>query len=298
MEDRIILSDTARADDPDRDDAREDKVHEVWPDLAYRRTAIVNVALFGEPGCGDRGWVLIDGGFLNAASLIKDAAERRFGKNARAAAIILTHGHADHVAAIEDLAEEWDVPVYAHHYELPYLNGTSSYPKTDPGVGGGMMALTSPTLPRGPFDFSRWLQPLPDDGTVPFMPDWKWIHTPGHTPGHVSLWRESDRSLIAGDAVVTTDQESIYAAITQKHELQGPPMYFTQNWQDAAESVRKIAGLQPDLLLTGHGRAMQGQEMRDGLNRLARDFWELAVPKDGEYVKHPASVQDGSAYVS
>ena len=40
------------------------------------------------------------------------------------------------------------------------------------------------------------------------MPGWRWVHTPGHTAGHVSLFRDADRTLIAGDAFVTTKQES------------------------------------------------------------------------------------------
>lgn len=110
--------------------------------------------------------------------------------------------------------------------------------------------------PRGPFDASPWLRVLPADGTVPAMPGWRWIHTPGHTPGHVSLWRETDRTLIAGDAFVTTDQESAYAVARQRPELHGPPMYYTQDWTAARLSVERLAALEPELVVTGHGRAM------------------------------------------
>jgi hypothetical protein len=89
------------------------------------------------------------------------------------------------------------------------------------------MARLSGLYPRGPIDVSSWLQPLREDGSVPPLPGWRWIHTPGHTVGHVAFWREADRALIAGDAFITTDQESAYAVATQKPELQGPPMYFT-----------------------------------------------------------------------
>ena len=57
---------SARADSPDVDAARDDGAHEVRPDLAYVRLTIVNVALFGPPGAGDRGGepggVLVDAG--------------------------------------------------------------------------------------------------------------------------------------------------------------------------------------------------------------------------------------------
>ena len=58
----------------------------------------------------------------------------------------------------------------------------------DPSVGGGLMSPLSPLYPREPVDVSRRLQALPADGSVPAMPGWRWVHTPGHAPG-VSLWR-------------------------------------------------------------------------------------------------------------
>jgi glyoxylase-like metal-dependent hydrolase (beta-lactamase superfamily II) len=74
------------------------------------------------------------------ASGILSAAQARFGESGRPSAIVLTHGHFDHVGPLETLAAEWDVPVYAHPLEHPYLNGTTSYPPPDPTVGGGLMA--------------------------------------------------------------------------------------------------------------------------------------------------------------
>jgi glyoxylase-like metal-dependent hydrolase (beta-lactamase superfamily II) len=111
------------------------------------------------------------------------------------------------------------------------------------------------------------------------MPGWRWIHTPGHTPGHISLWRAEDAALIVGDAFVTTRQESLYSALTQRPEMHGPPMYFTPDWRAAGDSVRRLARLQPDLIVTGHGRAMEGPRMRKALWRLADRFEEIAIPE-------------------
>ena len=163
----------------------------------------------------------------------------------------MTHGHFDHVSALEELAERWDAPIYAHELERPYLDGTAAYPPPDPTVGGGLMSLMSPLFPRGPVNVGGRLQTLPADGSVPFMPGWRWLHTPGHAPGHVSLWREADRTLIAGDAFITTAQESAYAAATQEAEMHGPPMYFTPDWASAKASVERLAALEPELAVTG-----------------------------------------------
>ena len=278
---QIPLDEIARADQVDADG-----VHQITADLAYKRLFLVNVVFAGVPDAGDQRWVLIDAGVMGSATLIRRAAAERFGENGRPAAIVLTHGHFDHVGALETLAEDWDVPIFAHPHEHAYLNGGASYPPPDPSVGGGLMAAMSRLFPRGPVDVSRWLRPLPDDGSVPAMPGWKWIPTPGHTPGHISLWRDADRAIIAGDAFITTNQESAYAVATQRPELHGPPQYYTPDWDAARLSVRRLAALQPELAITMHGHAMRGEEMRSALNLLASDFDQIAVPKHGRYVQH------------
>ncbi len=296
MDEQIPLDSSSFADNPKADAKRDDHTRELLSDVAYKRLGIVNVAFYGKANAGPDAWVLIDAGVAGTAGIIRRAAEDRFGKDARPAAIILTHGHFDHAGALQTLAEEWDVPIFAHELELPYLNGTSSYPPADPTVGGGMMALLSPLYPRSPYDVSRWLQVLPPNGSVPHMPGWKWIHVPGHTPGQVALWREGDRVLLAADAFITTRQESAYAVAAQTPEMHGPPMYFTQDWKAARDSVERLAALEPELILTGHGPAMQGPEMRKALQELAGNFDQIAVPKDGRYVRQPATAESGDAY--
>jgi glyoxylase-like metal-dependent hydrolase (beta-lactamase superfamily II) len=258
-------------------------MHELLSELAYQRLAIVNVMFVGPR---DGAWVLIDAGMAGSANIISNAAERRFEGRPRPQAIVLTHGHFDHVGALEKLAERFDVPIYAHELEIPFLNGSRAYPPPDPSVGGGLLARLSPLFPRGPYNFCKRLQLLPADGSVPSMPGWRWIHTPGHTPGHVSFWRESDRTLIAGDAFITTRQESAYAAIMQKPEMHGPPRYFTPDWNSARTSVQRLAELEPQLVITGHGPAMAGPQMREALHLLARDFDQIAMPRKGKYVQH------------
>lgn len=296
MAEQIPLSDEASALDPALDAARADHTHEVAPDLAYRRLGIVNVVFWGPPGAGDREWALIDAGLPGTAGLIREAARERFGEGSRPAAIVMTHGHFDHVGALGQLAEEWDAPVHAHPLERPYLDGRAAYPPGDPSVGGGLMAALARFYPTKPVDVGARLRDLPVDGTVPGMPGWRWLHAPGHSVGHVSLWREGDRSLIAGDAFVTTAQESAYAVAVQEPKMHGPPMYFTIDWQAAEESVKKLAALEPELAVTFHGQPLRGEEMRAALNRLAVEFREVAVPEQGRYLAAPRRAEDGSAY--
>ena len=158
------------------------------------------------------------------------------------------------------------------------------------------MPWVAQLFPRRPIDVSRWLQVLPDEGSVPGMPGWRWLHTPGHATGHVSLLRESDRAIVAGDAFITTRMESAYAVAVQKPELHGPPVYFTTDFEAAKRSVQMLAKLEPELVVAGHGRAMHGSEMRTALHLLAENFDDYAVPKNGRYVKAAAVVSDGAAY--
>ncbi len=260
----------------------------VAPDLVYLRTLFVNLFFYGRSGAPSGSWVLIDAGLPGSATWILAAAEERFGPWAHPAAIVLTHGHFDHVGALQALLEKWDVPVYAHPLELPYLTGRSAYPPPDPTVGGGAMAAMSRFYPSGPYNFGNRIQPLPADGSVPGMPGWRWIHTPGHTPGHVALYRDSDRSLIAGDAFVTTKPESAIAALTQRAEIHGPPAHLTPDWISARRSVEELVALEPRRVVTGHGPPLEGEEMLRGLRRLARDFDRIAVPPRGRYVREPA----------
>jgi len=269
----------------------------VTASLAGLRIGVVNVYLYGAPSAGDGRWVLIDAGLHGSDERIVHAAEELYGEGTRPAAIVLTHGHFDHVGALRDLALLWDTPVYAHELELPYLDGRSAYPPPDPTVGGGALAALSRLYPRGPINVGEWLHALPVDGAVPGMPGWRWIHTPGHTPGHVSLYHPAEGTLLVGDAFVTTKQESMLAALTQRPEIHGPPAYYTTDWESAKASVRGLSALEPEVAATGHGPPLRGPLMREGLRTLARDFDTLAVPRRGRYVNAPA-VADKNGVVS
>ena len=254
----------------------------IAPGLQGLKIAFVNV--FGVTHA-DGSWTLIDAAIPFSAGRIKSWAEETFGRAPNA--IVLTHGHFDHVSAAKELAEAWDVPVYAHPLEFPYLTGQKEYPAPDWKAGGGMMPLMSPTLPRGPIDLGARLKALPGEGSelsLAELPGWTLLHTPGHTPGHVSFFRESDGTLLVGDAFCTTKPESFFdASFTQPAELHGPPAYFTSDWGAAMASVRKLAGLKPTTVAPGHGKPLAGAEVAVALEKLAADFERIAVPAD---VKH------------
>lgn len=255
---------------------------EVLPDIYYHTIQIVNICLVGKPNSTE--FVLVDAGMPHSAEEIIAVVEERFGKNKQPKAIILTHGHFDHVGSIIELVNKWGIPVYAHELELPFLTGKESYPKPDPTVEGGSIAKMSFIFPVAPINLGDHVEALPLDGTVPFMPGFQWIHTPGHTPGHVSLFREEDRALIVGDAFVTVKQEYLYKVFTQEQEISGPPRYLTPDWEKSRDSVNNLANLKPKVAITGHGLPMTGELLTSNLHLLVTDFDSIAMPSYGKYI--------------
>lgn len=257
---------------------------EILPDVYCYTIQIVNICLVGQPSSDD--FVLVDAGMPHSADKIIEIVEERFGENKKPKAIILTHGHFDHVGAIKELVEKWNIPVYAHRLEIPYLTGEQDYPDPDTSVEGGMVSKMSAMFPVKAINLGNHVHMLPEDGSVPFMPGFKWYHTPGHSPGHISLFRKEDGVLIAGDAFVTVKQEYLYKVITQEQEISGPPRYLTTNWEDAEYSVKLLDSLRPEIAVTGHGLPMRGEILKSNLHLLVSDFQRIAKPSHGKFVEN------------
>lgn len=259
------------------------KLREVRKDVAYYTNQIVNLIMIGRP---NGNWVLVDAGMPKSGNEIIGVAEERFGKNNPPAAIILTHGHFDHVGNIVKLLSKWkNVPVYAHRLEFPFLTGQQAYPEPDSSVEGGLLAKLSFLYPNEPIDIKEALQSLPTNGTIPELPGWEWIHVPGHSPGQIALFRKSDRVLISADAFVTVRQDSLYRVLIQKEEICGPPVYLTTDWDAAYRSVKRLAELDPETVISGHGTAMLGEALKEGLDNLINNWKDIAMPAHGKWVK-------------
>lgn len=255
---------------------------EVANDVYYYTNQIVNIIFIGHPN--DDYWYLVDAGLPYAAKEIMDIAEKRFGEGSCPQAIILTHGHFDHVGGVIDLVKAWDVPVYAHSLEFPHLTGEERYPMPDGSVEGGFLAKISPLYPIEPIQLGNALHALPEDGHIPGLDHWKWFHTPGHSPGHISLFRKKDRMLLSGDALITVRQDSFYNVFMQTPEINGPPVYMTSDWDAAWQSIDDLFKLKPELIIPGHGVALQGVTLEEHLKRLEEDFELATVPEYGPYV--------------
>jgi len=257
--------------------------NEILPDVLLLDFTIVNACVVGT----NDHWVLVDAGLSNSEEFILTTTIRRFDSPPKA--IVLTHGHFDHVGSLERLAEYWNVPVFAHPLEMPYLLGKKDYPLADSTVDEGLVAKMSPHFPHSAINLGFRLAPLPDDGTVPGMDGWHWFHTPGHTEGHVAFFRESDRTLIAGDAFTTTKQESLLSVLTHKEQIKGPPAYLTPDWDMAKNSIAQLIGLKPELAIPSHGLPMSGEKLREHLDYLIQSFNDIAIPDKGRFVDNEES---------
>jgi glyoxylase-like metal-dependent hydrolase (beta-lactamase superfamily II) len=257
------------------------QIVEFAPDVVRVTAGIANTYLVGHA----TRWVLVDTGPPGLSAVIRRAARKRFGPDARPAAIVLTHGHVDHAGTVDALARAWNVPVYAHALELQYLAGRSNYPPHDPTVGGAM-AFLSRLFPRGgQQSVMAPVQPLGD--RIPALPDWEWIHTPGHTPGHVSFFRRADRLVLAGDALATMNTDSWLEQLWRTPELSKPPTALTPDWEAARRSIEAIAALAPMAIGAGHGRPVAGDAVADAVRALAAT---LTPPAHGRYAAAPASI--------
>ncbi|NHU48465.1 MBL fold metallo-hydrolase [Rhodococcus sp. A14] len=217
---------------------------------------------------GADGWVLVDTGWAGDADRIEAATRQVLGADQRPGAIVLTHAHPDHSGAARELAGRWSCPVFLHPDELPIANGDYGAIRKAAGPLDHWVVLPAmrvigrrrreKLLARNTLgEVAHTLRPAEP---VPGLPGWEVVATPGHTPGHISLFRPADGVLIAGDALVNLRLNSIYGLLSQQSGLSGPPWYTTWSQAAAATSIQNLAALGPTVLGPGHGRALTEQD--------------------------------------
>lgn len=240
-------------------------MREIAPDVAVVPTLIANAYLVGNRAC----WVLVDACTPGNETRIRRAAERRFGRGSRPRAILLTHGHFDHAGSAGLLAALWEVSVYAHPREIPYLTGQSQYPPFDLTTPGFFTRIAR-FFPTRTVNLETHLACLEPKQAIPGLPDWQMIETPGHTPGHVSFFRRTGAVLLAGDAVTTMNLDSFWDTVLKRKQVCRPPAPATHDWKNARRSVELLASFRPSLVAAGHGAPIRSAA--DQLSRLAENF--------------------------
>jgi hydroxyacylglutathione hydrolase len=189
----------------------------------------INVYLAGE--------VLIDAGSRHARRrILRQLRGRTLSAHA------LTHAHADHQGSSHAICEALDLPLWCGELDAPAAeDGRIRERMPDHPIN----SLIGAVFPGPPHPVARRLH---EGDTVA---DFEVLDTPGHSVGHISLWRESDRTLICGDVFTNID------TVTGLPGLHEPRSFFTPDPARNRESMRRLAALEPALVCFGHGRPLR-----------------------------------------
>lgn len=203
-----------------------------------------------------------------------DAGSKAMTKKARKAAeslgglkrIVLGHAHADHRGTAPYLG----VPVHCHPDEVAEAESEETF----------WPYLDLSQLPVAPV---RWIYPfllrrwdggaVKIDGTVSEgdeVAGFKVLHFPGHAPGLIGLWRESDRLAIVSDVVYFIDSARLKPL--PQGEASVPHPAWGWDHAQAKESVRRLAALEPRTVCAGHAEPLHGDNLRETLERAAERY--------------------------
>jgi glyoxylase-like metal-dependent hydrolase (beta-lactamase superfamily II) len=195
--------------------------------------------------------VLIDaGGRPDKGRILKQLRGRKVTAHA------LTHAHPDHQGASHAVCTELGIPFWVPDGDVEPAENPELIRQRQPGKPLNTLMYKMFAGPGHKVD--RVLKEGDEVG------GFQVLHTPGHSAGHVVFWRESDRVLIAGDVVNTMHP------FTMKRGLREPLDTFTPDPAENRRSIRRIAELEPSLLLVGHGPPVRGpQALKDLAARLS-----------------------------
>jgi glyoxylase-like metal-dependent hydrolase (beta-lactamase superfamily II) len=200
------------------------------------------------------GAMLVDaGGPGSEAAIIDMLAEARVGMG-DLRHIILTHQDLDHVGSLHALARASGARVMAHEAEAPFIDGSQQPRFAQPEVleRGPEFRPVVESLRPTPVD-----QLLTDGERLDLAGGVRVVSTPGHTPGHLCLYLERSRTLIAGDAL-----------LAHRGRVYGPSSEFSADLPAARESVRKLADLDVRAIVCYHGGVVD-DDANGQLQRLA-----------------------------
>jgi hydroxyacylglutathione hydrolase len=208
------------------------------------------------------GVVMFDAGTKPMRRKVRAAAEQLGGLKR----IVLGHAHADHRGTAPFL----DAPVFCHPDEVADAEGDAAIaPYMD------ISQLPVPARWIYPTMLRRWDGgPVKIDGTVAEgdeVAGFRVLHFPGHAPGLIGLWRESDRVALVSDVVYLVDSTKLGKPLPPG-EASVPHPAWGWDHAKAKESVRKLAALEPALVCPGHQAPLRGENLREALERAAEKY--------------------------
>jgi hydroxyacylglutathione hydrolase len=164
----------------------------------------------------------------------------------------LTHVHPDHQGASHAICQRLSIPLWCGERDVPRMETPGSV--VGEKVPSWLQSFQERWWVGAPHLVDRSLE----EGDE--VASYKVLDTPGHTVGHIALWRESDGVLILGEVL-----NNIHT-LTGMPGLREPPEVFTTDVARNRESIRKLAALEPRLVCFGHGPPLRNAEK---LKRLA-----------------------------
>ena len=156
--------------------------------------------------------------------------------------LALTHVHPDHQGVAKDVCEARGIPLACHAGDVDAMEGRR--PVQEASADNPVNRLIASIWQGPPYKVERVLEE--GDEVAGF----RVVHAPGHSRGHVLFFRESDRVVICGDVI----RNMSYA--TGLPGIKEPPPLFTYDMEENRRSIRKLAALEPSLILPGHGPAV------------------------------------------
>ena len=156
--------------------------------------------------------------------------------------LALTHAHPDHQGVAKDVCEARGIPIACHADDVAAMEGRR--PLQEAHRGHIVNRVIRGIWEGPPYKVERVL----DEGDE--VAGFRVVHAPGHARGEVIFFRESDRVAICGDVI----RNLSYA--TGLPGIKEPPPIFTYDMAENRRSIRKLADLDPSLILPGHGPAV------------------------------------------
>jgi glyoxylase-like metal-dependent hydrolase (beta-lactamase superfamily II) len=198
--------------------------------------------------------ILVDGGYEGFLPLLEQAAGKHNISLSSLIGLIITHHDIDHMGCAYEIVKNFpSVKIYTSAMEAPYVSGQKKSLRLQQAEN--MLPDLPDEYKAGALEFQRLLQSMrpvvvnhtiPENGELDFLKGVFTIHTPGHMPGHISLYIPKTKTLVASDALVIENGEL---------EIANPQ--FALDIKTAVESVKKIAGLKIEKLICYHGGMME-----------------------------------------